>query len=123
MRKHATRRVPQKRGGAVAFGAARIGVARSWPPHWEMHPAGEELLHVLAGRVDVELLVGRRVRCVALRAGEFAVVPRATWHRPLARGRVEMLHVTLGAGTEATFEDTPPPLAEKPRAKATRRRT
>jgi mannose-6-phosphate isomerase-like protein (cupin superfamily) len=125
IRVHSTRRARRRRGGAVAFGDARIGVARDWPPHWEMHPAGDELLHVLAGRVDVELLAGSRMRRVTLRAGDFAVVPCATWHRPIARGRAEMLHVTHGAGTVATFEDmppVPPPLAKRPRAKTKRGR-
>jgi quercetin dioxygenase-like cupin family protein len=73
---------------------------------------------VLRGEVDVELLVGRRISKTKLRAGEFAIVPRGRWHRPIARGAVQMLHVTPSAGTRATFENLPPPLTTTRKRKA-----
>ena len=100
------------RGRLLPFNQCTIGVAREWPPHWEMHPTGDELLHVLEGEVEVELLQksGRRRR-TTVRAGSFFVVPRGLWHRPIQRRPVVMLYVTPGAGTEATFEAEPPPAA------------
>jgi mannose-6-phosphate isomerase-like protein (cupin superfamily) len=100
------------RGRLLPFNQCTIGVAREWPPHWEMHPAGDELLHVLEGEVEVELLrkSGRRRR-TTVRAGSFVVVPRGLWHRPIQRRPVVMLYVTPGEGTEATFEAEPPPSA------------
>ena len=97
------------RGRLLPFNQCTIGVAREWPPHWEMHPTGDELLHVLEGEVEVELIPksGRRRR-TTVRAGSFFVVPRGLWHRPTQRKPVVMLYVTPGAGTEATFEDAPP---------------
>src|SRR5512145_3288395 len=97
------------RGRLMPFNQCTIGVAREWPPHWERHPKGEELLHVLEGEVEVELLQrnGRRRR-TTVRAGSFFVVPRGLWHRPIQRRPVLMLYVTPGEGTEATFEDEPP---------------
>jgi mannose-6-phosphate isomerase-like protein (cupin superfamily) len=100
------------RGRLMPFNQCTIGVAREWPPHWEMHPTGDELLHVLEGEVEVELLSksGRRRR-TTVRAGCLFVVPRGLWHRPLQRKPVVMLYVTPGEGTEATFEDAPPQAA------------
>jgi len=69
----------------------------------------------------VELLIGRRIGKTTLREGEFAIVPRGRWHRPIARGEVELLHVTPGAGTRATFEDVPPPLAATAKRRRARR--
>ena len=100
------------RGRLMPFNQCTIGVAREWPPHWEMHPRGDELLHVLEGEVEVELLgKGGRLRRTTVRGGSFFVVPRGLWHRPLQRKPVVMLYVTPGAGTEASFDDAPPPAA------------
>ena len=125
MKTYEIARVPQKRGGVARLDRHSVGVARQWPPHWEMHPVGDELLHVLAGEVEIEILAGTRVVRRSLTAGRFAIVPRGTWHRPIVRSPegVTMLHVTPGDGTEATFEELPPPLRERgkaPRARRTR---
>jgi quercetin dioxygenase-like cupin family protein len=109
------------RGRLLPFNQCTIGVAREWPPHWERHPKGEELLHVLEGEVEVELLQkGGRLGRTTVGAGSFFVVPRGLWHRPIQRAPVVMLYVTPGEGTEATFEDEPPPAKRvKPRPRAT----
>jgi len=97
------------RGRLLPFDQCTIGVAREWPPHWERHPKGDELLHVLEGEVEVELLrKNGRIERETVRAGSFYVVPRGLWHRPVQRKPVVMMYVTPGAGTEATFEDEPP---------------
>jgi mannose-6-phosphate isomerase-like protein (cupin superfamily) len=97
------------RGRLLPFNDCTIGVAREWPPHWERHPQGDELLHVLEGEVEVELRErGGRRRRTTVPAGSFFVVPRGLWHRPLQRKPVVMLYVTPGVGTEATFEEEPP---------------
>jgi len=41
------------RGRLLPFNQCTIGVARKWPPPWEMHPTGDELLHMLEGEVEV----------------------------------------------------------------------
>jgi mannose-6-phosphate isomerase-like protein (cupin superfamily) len=97
------------RGRLLPFNQCTIGVAREWPPHWERHPKGDELLHVLEGEVEVELLrKNGRIERETVRAGSFYVVPRGLWHRPIQRRPVVMMYVTPGEGTEATFEDEPP---------------
>ena len=110
------------RGRLMPFNQCTIGVAREWPPHWERHPKGDELLHVLEGEVEVELLQksGRVVR-ETVRAGSFYVVPRGLWHRPIQREPVVMLYVTPSAGTEATFADEAPSVKRRRRPSTGRR--
>jgi mannose-6-phosphate isomerase-like protein (cupin superfamily) len=106
------------RGRLLDFNGCTIGVAREWPPHWEMHPAGDELLHVLEGEVKVEwVLASGGRRRATVRAGSLFVVPRGLWHRPTPSQRTVMLYVTPGEGTEATFDEAPPRAARvrKPR--------
>ena len=94
------------RGRLMPFNQCTIGVAREWPPHWEMHPKGDELLHVLEGEVEVELLQrsGRRRR-TTVRAGSFFVVPRGLWHRQLARPSVTLLAVTPDTSEISVADD------------------
>jgi len=71
------------------------------PPHaGEMHPDGDELLHLLSGRVDVLLEEADGDRVVALQPGDAIVVPRGIWHRVLLREPSRLLHVTPGPGGE-----------------------
>ncbi|MDQ3908353.1 MAG: cupin domain-containing protein [Acidobacteriota bacterium] len=70
-------------------------------PHWEMHPAGDELLYQLSGASVVVLGgEGGAGREVELGAGRACVVPRGTWHRLVVREPGLLLFVTPGAGTE-----------------------
>ena len=71
--------------------------------HWEMHPAGDELLFLLSGAVDMILQgagPGGRERVVELRPKTACIVPRGTWHRGIVRTPGDMLFVTPGAGTQ-----------------------
>ena len=68
--------------------------------HWEMHPAGEELLIVLSGAATLLLDEPTGERSVRLGQGEAYLVPRGIWHRFLARGPARVLFVTYGEGTE-----------------------
>jgi len=78
-----------------------LGVTRfSEPSHWERHPAGDELLHVLEGEADVVTLTdGGPVRST-VRAGSIFICPRGLWHQVLPRSPVSMLFATPGEGTE-----------------------
>jgi hypothetical protein len=71
----------------------------SWDT-WERHPAGEELVVVLDGHIElVQDLHGREHR-VELRAREAAVNPRGVWHTADVRVPGHALFVTAGRGTE-----------------------
>jgi quercetin dioxygenase-like cupin family protein len=67
---------------------------------WEMHPAGEELVVVMAGELTlVQELDGAPVR-IALRAGQAAINPRGVWHTADAAAPATVLFITAGVGTE-----------------------
>lgn len=68
---------------------------------WERHPAGDELLCVLEGRVVLTLLdeTGAESDTV-LEAWRSAVVPRGVWHRLRIACAARILFVTPGQGSE-----------------------
>jgi len=76
-----------------------IGQSKDWD-HWERHPAGEEILTLLSGEMELVLdLEGGEQRTV-LKAGETFIVPRGIWHRALVKEAGRLMFVTPGAGTE-----------------------
>src|SRR5262249_12926572 len=79
------------RGLSMRFFAAldqcTIGVSRfSGATHWERHPAGDELLHVLEGEMEVTTLTDEGLIQSRVSAGSVFVCPRGLWHnlRPLS---------------------------------------
>ena len=71
----------------------------SWTT-WERHPAGEELVVLLDGRIDVIQDVDGVRRTIALRAGEAMINPRGVWHTADVHEPGKGLFVTPGRGTE-----------------------
>src|SRR5579872_3132600 len=47
---------------------------------WERHPAGEEVVVLLSGRVDVVQELGGAEHVVALRPGQALINPAGVWH-------------------------------------------
>lgn len=86
-----------------AVGAVRF----SAKPPWERHPAGDELLYVLDGELELSLLAPEGRIEVVLRTGSIFVVPRGLWHRSSPRGAVSMLFVTPTHGGEDSWADDP----------------
>ena len=76
------------------------GQSTDWT-NWEMHPAGEEVLYLLSGALDLVLQNQNNdgERTVELRAGRAFIVPRGTWHRGIVRSPYTILSITYGAGT------------------------
>jgi len=67
---------------------------------WERHPAGDEVVVLLAGRVDVVQDDGRAEVTIPLLAGEAMVNPRGVWHRSVVHKPGMALFITPGRGTE-----------------------
>jgi quercetin dioxygenase-like cupin family protein len=67
---------------------------------WERHPAGEEVVYLISGQVDViqELDDGEHV--VALHPGEGMVNPPNVWHTARVHEPGAALFITPGRGTE-----------------------
>ncbi len=67
---------------------------------WERHPAGEEVVVLLTGRVDlVQELDGVEVT-TPLRPGEAIINPIGVWHRSIVHEPGTALFITPGLGTE-----------------------
>jgi mannose-6-phosphate isomerase-like protein (cupin superfamily) len=73
--------------------------AADWPT-WEMHPAGDEIVYLLSGAVDLVLEESTGERVVELRDRAACIVPRGIWHRAIVHRAGDALHITRGAGTQ-----------------------
>jgi mannose-6-phosphate isomerase-like protein (cupin superfamily) len=67
---------------------------------WEMHPAGDEVVSLMSGSIDVVLDEGGGERVVELRPGATCIVPRGVWHTANVHTPGDTLHITRGAGTQ-----------------------
>ncbi len=74
---------------------------------WERHPAGDELLHVLAGELDVTTLIADGPVHASVPAGSMFVCRRGLWHWARPRGHTEVLSLTPGEGTGHVQGDDP----------------
>jgi mannose-6-phosphate isomerase-like protein (cupin superfamily) len=66
---------------------------------WEVHPAGDELLYLLTGAIDVVLQEPGGERLVSLRGGQACLVPQGAWHRLVLREPSDLLFITPASGT------------------------
>jgi mannose-6-phosphate isomerase-like protein (cupin superfamily)/ketosteroid isomerase-like protein len=78
------------------FDRASIGIGRYVPgaSPWERHANGDELLLVLDGSVDIEVLDEDRPSRSTLAEGSLFVVPRGHWHQLLAETPVTILYLS-----------------------------
>jgi quercetin dioxygenase-like cupin family protein len=67
---------------------------------WERHPAGEEVVFVISGRIDLIQEIDGRERVIALGPGEVAINPPNVWHTARVHEPGEALFITPGRGTE-----------------------
>lgn len=67
---------------------------------WEQHPAGDEMVVLLSGRVDMVLRMdgGDEVRSLSA-PGDYVIVPAGIWHTARTAEPTRMLFITPGAGT------------------------
>jgi mannose-6-phosphate isomerase-like protein (cupin superfamily) len=69
---------------------------------WERHPAGEEMVCLIEGEVELhlELEDGSRDTVVLAQPGDYVLVPKNAWHTAKVRKPGRMFFVTPGQGTE-----------------------
>jgi mannose-6-phosphate isomerase-like protein (cupin superfamily) len=92
------------------FDAGHAGVFWSeagGPSPWEMHHDCDEMLQVLEGEIEVEVLPqdggsGAKTRVAA---GSFLVVPRGCWHRQNVLARTKEFYLTPGRSLQSTELD------------------
>jgi oxalate decarboxylase/phosphoglucose isomerase-like protein (cupin superfamily) len=65
-----------------------------------MHPAGDEVVCLLSGAIDVVLEEQHGERVVGLEPGSTCIVPRGVWHRAIVHEPGDTLHITRGEGTQ-----------------------
>ena len=71
----------------------------SWDS-WERHPAGEEVVFLISGRVDVVQDIDGEERVIPLRPGEALINPPGVWHTARVHEPGAALFITPGRGTE-----------------------
>jgi mannose-6-phosphate isomerase-like protein (cupin superfamily) len=86
--------------GDWIVGAVHGDIGGFHPASWEMHPHGDELLHLLAGKLDVVFDEATGERKTSLARGGMCIVPRGVWHRLIIHEPSDLMFVTPGAGTE-----------------------
>lgn len=70
-------------------------------PSWEMHPAGDEIVCLIAGEATFLLETPEGNRELRLnKTGDYAFVPRGTWHTAKTSVPTTMLFITAGEGTQ-----------------------
>jgi mannose-6-phosphate isomerase-like protein (cupin superfamily) len=67
---------------------------------WERHPAGEEVVCLLSGRVDVVQEIDGVHQVVELRPGEAMINPINVWHTARVHEPGQALFITPSEGTE-----------------------
>ena len=73
---------------------------KDWP-NWEMHPAGDEIVVLLAGAVTFVFETDAGEQHVSLaEQGGYAIVPKGTWHTAKTSTPSRMLFITPGEGTQ-----------------------
>jgi mannose-6-phosphate isomerase-like protein (cupin superfamily) len=72
---------------------------------WERHPDNDELLLILEGHADIEILTTDGPVVTPVRTGCLIVVPRGLWHRHRLHGRVKELYLTPGPSEHSTADD------------------
>jgi quercetin dioxygenase-like cupin family protein len=78
---------------------------KTWT-HWERHPAGDEVVYLLSGRIDVVQDHDGAEVTIPLRAGEAMINPKGVWHRGIMHEPGTALFITPGRGTEHRPLDT-----------------
>jgi mannose-6-phosphate isomerase-like protein (cupin superfamily) len=72
---------------------------RTWTS-WERHPAGEEVVVLLSGRVDLVQDRAGQEKVVELRPGFAVINPAGVWHRSVVHEPGQAIFITPGRGTE-----------------------
>jgi mannose-6-phosphate isomerase-like protein (cupin superfamily) len=74
-------------------------------PPWELHPAGDELLHILAGECQLTIREEGGEITRTLRTGDLVIVPQGCWQSNDAPGGVTMLFMAPREGNRHSWQD------------------
>ena len=62
--------------------------------HWECHPAGDEILYLLSGAIDMTIDGEDGTETLALTPDQAVVIPRNSWHQAMIHEPSRVLFVT-----------------------------
>lgn len=85
--------------GAFDDGSAGVFWSRAGGPSpWEMHPDSDELLHVIEGEIELEILPsdGGDPIFATVKTGWYLVIPRGCWHRQTLQENSKEFYLTPG---------------------------
>ena len=68
--------------------------------HWEMYPAGDELIYLCSGAIDAVLERPDGVQIIELVGSSAYIIPKGVWHRLSVKDAGDVLFITPGRGTE-----------------------
>ena len=74
---------------------------------WERHPAGDELVHIIAGSTEFDIIVDDEIETLQLSAGNVVIVPKACWHRFRSSNGVTVMTATPKGEEPHMFVDDP----------------
>ena len=74
---------------------------------WERHMKGDELVQIVDGSTEFDIIVDDERQTLALSAGMVIVVPRGCWHRFRSADGVTVLTATPKSDEEHTFVEDP----------------
>ncbi|MCR9194196.1 MAG: cupin domain-containing protein [Hyphomonas sp.] len=94
----------------ASFNGGEVGVFWSEPggtSPWEMHPDCDEMLQIISGEIDVEILPSDGGSAIRKRvsSGSFIVIPKGCWHRQTMLERTKEIYVTPGKSLHSLSED------------------
>lgn len=67
---------------------------------WEMHPAGDELIHLVSGAMVLVVETASGHQRIAMAAGQTALVPRGIWHTADFPAPGDAIYITPGQDTQ-----------------------
>ena len=108
-----------RKGSGARLAAYRDGVLFATKftgkGHWERHPTGDELIHVLDGTGTLEIVGEDGSQFFALRAGMIAVNPQGAWHRFHSSEGVTVMFATPNPSEHNELDvDDPRTVGRKP---------
>ena len=74
---------------------------------WERHPAGDELVHIIAGETEFDIIVTDEIETLQLAAGNVVIVPKGCWHRFRSAKGVTVMTATPKGEEPHLFVDDP----------------
>jgi len=74
---------------------------------WERHMKGDELVHLMSGSTQFDIIIEGEKQTLELSAGMLVVVPRACWHRFRSETGVTLLTATPQHDEIHTFVEDP----------------